>query len=116
MGGSFRKLAAAGIWFEDAIRIDGPCVYELAIAGPRGGGLVIVYVGETGDACQRLSAYGNHGSHLRRAINRALRAGMILLVRARAMPSKQAAVAIEKEMLARHEYPWNLNSVPRRVA
>jgi hypothetical protein len=60
----FRKIAESSTWYDDEFDWEGPACYELAIAGPRGGGLRPVYVGETKNEKKRIAAYASHGSHL----------------------------------------------------
>jgi hypothetical protein len=103
----FRRLATRTTWFSESLDNDGAATYELAIAGPRGGDLTIVYVGETGEERRRLSAYGRDGSHLAEIIRWHLREGWHLYFRAVSMHSKDAARALQDQLLARFEYEWN---------
>jgi hypothetical protein len=105
---NWRMIASRRDWFDDALDWDGPACYELALGGPRGGGLHIVYVGETLNEKRRVAAYARHGSHLSEIIDRHLRDGWHLHYRARAVSSKRAAVAMQDNLLARWEYDWNI--------
>ncbi len=109
---SWRKIAEGSRWFGEDLDHDGPACYELATAGPQGGDLRTVYVGETGNERQRMASYAAHGSHLSRIINQHLRQGWSLWYRAEAMPSKEAAAAMQNRMLARFEYDWNVQLNP----
>ncbi len=106
---SFRPLATLHDWSSDSLDHDGPAVYELAIAGPRGGGLRTVYLGETGNERRRLAAYGRDGSHLGEIIAWHMRQGWHLHYRAVALPSKEAARTLQNRLLARFDYDWNLS-------
>jgi hypothetical protein len=87
---------------------DGPACYELAIGGPRGGRLRIVYVGETSNEKHRVAAYAQHGSHLSQIIHQHLRDGWHLFYRARATRSKRAAVEVQNNLLDQWDYGWNI--------
>ena len=104
----WRKIADRNHWFDDALDWDGPACYELALAGPRGGNLRIVYVGETINECKRVIAYASHGSHLADIIRRHLNKGWHLFYRAQQRPSKQAAVLMQNNLLAEFDYDWNI--------
>jgi hypothetical protein len=101
-------IATPQEWFPEALDWDGPACYELAIAGPRGGDLRIVYVGETVNEEQRVAAYARSGSHLAPIIASHLRKGWLLYYRAQAMPSKAAAKQTQDSLLAQYDYDWNL--------
>ena len=103
----WRKLADQHYWYPETLSWDGPACYELAIAGPRGGGLRIMYIGETDNERRRLSVYARTGSHLSRVITAHLEAGFCLYYRAQAMPTKNAAFQMQNRMLRRFEYRWN---------
>jgi hypothetical protein len=103
----FRLLATRREWFDDLLDHDGPATYELAIAGPRGGDLTLVYAGETKDEERRMSEYGRDGSHLAALIDWHLREGWHLYYRACAMPTKATACALQDRLLARYRYEWN---------
>ncbi len=51
----WRKIADRRSWYDDTLDWDGPACYELAIGGPRGGNLKIVYLGETSNEKTALS-------------------------------------------------------------
>lgn len=105
---SWRLLARKGEWFDDDCNYDGPTCYELSVCGPRGGGREIVYCGHTKNERQRMSSYGRDGSHLSRIIQQHLRDGWSLEYRACACASKADAEAMERRMLRKFDYPWNL--------
>jgi hypothetical protein len=104
---AWRKIADRLGWYSESLDWDGPACYELAIAGPRGGDLRIVYVGETSNEKRRVVAYASHGSHLSRIINWHLREGWHLFYRAQAVRSKKVAVQMQDNLLARWKYDWN---------
>ncbi len=104
----WRLIARNGEWFPEALDWDGPACYELAIAGPRGGDLRTVYVGETVNEKKRVAAYARSGSHLADIISSHLRGGWCLYYRAQAMSSKAAAARMEDSLLDRYDYDWNL--------
>jgi hypothetical protein len=103
----WRRLATREEWDRAVLDHAGPAVYELAIAGSRGGRLTTKYVGETGDADRRMAEYGRHGSHLREVIGEVLSEGWVLHYRLVRLPSKEAAVQFEAVMLEKYNYPWN---------
>ena len=103
----WRKIADQYEWYPDLLDWDGPACYELAIAGPRGGNLQIVYVGETSNEKKRVAAYAQHGSHLSEIIHWRLSRGWHLHYRARAARSKEEAVWMQDNFLARWDYDWN---------
>jgi hypothetical protein len=105
---NWRKIADRTSWYDDALDWDGPACYQLGIAGPRGGGLRIVYVGETVSERRRVIAYASHGSHLAEIIDWHLRQGWNLFYRAQLKKSKQAAVKMQNRLLATFEYDWNI--------
>lgn len=104
----WRKIADRREWWGDALDWDGPACYELGIGGPRGGGVRIVYVGETSCERKRVIAYASHGSHLSKIIGSHLRDGWCLYYRAQATNSKRAAVRMQNNLLAIHDYDWNI--------
>jgi hypothetical protein len=104
----WRQIASGNSWSDADLDWDGPACYELALGGPRGGGLQQVYVGETSNERARISSYAYCGSHLRREINLALRRGWTLFYRARAMRSKAEAVLAQDALLAQYDYDWNI--------
>lgn len=104
----WRKIADRDCWYEDELDWDGPSCYELAIAGPRGGNRIIVYVGETKNERQRLKAYGRNGSHLSDIIAEHLEDGWHLYYRAQIAKSKEHAVELQNRLLVRWDYDWNL--------
>ena len=110
----WRKIAERDEWYDDALDWDGPACYELAIAGPRGGGLRAVYVGETSNERRRVAAYARGASHLAAIVSDHLRRGWTLFYRARALHSKAVAVEMQNSMLASFEYDWNIQLNPRR--
>lgn len=109
----WREIARGREWFDDSLDWDGPACYELAIAGPRGGDLHIVYVGETTNEKRRVAAYARSGSHLADLIATHLRDGWSLYYRAQAMSRKAAAKRMQDSLLLHHEYDWNTLMNPR---
>ncbi len=104
----WRKIADKKEWYSDSFDWEGPACYELAIAGPRGGNLKIVYVGETVNEKKRISTYARHGSHLSEIINWHLNRGWCLFYHARIAASKEAAVKMQNSLLKKCDYDWNL--------
>ena len=104
----WRKLAKGKEWFNDEFDHEGPCVYELALGGPRGGDMEEMYVGETKNEAKRMQAYASHGSHNRKVISSALREGWTLYYRAIACKSKAEAKRKQDSLLAKFDYPWNI--------
>ena len=104
----WRKIADSYEWYDDELDWDGPACYELAIAGPRGGDLKPVYVGETSNERRRVANYARSGSHLSEIVDEHLRRGWTLCYRAQAAPTKAAGEAMQDRLLDRFEYDWNL--------
>lgn len=104
----WRMIADHGTWYDDDFDWDGPACYELAIAGPSGGDLRQVYVGETKNEKKRIAAYACHGSHLSEIIDDHLRRGWALWYHATALDSKAAAAAMQNRLLKRFKYDWNI--------
>jgi hypothetical protein len=105
---NWRLLADRSSWYSDLFDHVGPACYELSIAGPRGGNRTITYCGHTVNEKARLSNYGRDGSHLATIIVRHLRQGWFLYYRARACTTKDKAEAMERRMLDKYDYPWNI--------
>ncbi len=103
----WRKIADRGGWYGESLDWDGPACYKLAIAGPRGGGLQIKYVGETGNERKRVVAYAQNGSHLSEIIYQALADGWCLYYRAHKAKSKTDAKRMQDNLLAHWAYDWN---------
>ena len=104
----WRKIADRNYWFDDVLDWDGPACYELAVGGPRGGNLRIVYVGETKSESRRVIAYALHGSHLAKIIEWHLKRGWHLFYRAQTKNSKREAVRMQNNLLAEFDYDWNI--------
>jgi hypothetical protein len=104
----WRKIADCRQWYDDRLDWDGPACYELAIGGPRGGKLQIVYVGETINERKRVAAYAAHGSHLAEIVAWHLKRGWHLFYRAQAKVSKQHAIRMQNSLLAKFDYDWNI--------
>lgn len=104
----WREIADRNHWYSDMLDWDGPACYELAIGGPRGGNLEIVYVGETVNEKRRVAGYASHGSHLARIIASHLRDGWHLFYRAQAKGSKEKAVRMQNYLLGKYDYDWNV--------
>lgn len=104
----WRKIADRKKWYGDELDWDGPACYELSMAGPRGGDLRPVYVGETANERKRVIAYASHGSHLSEIIKSHLRQRWTLWYRATAMRTKADAVAMQNRLLGRFDYDWNI--------
>ena len=106
----WRKLAEDDKWSDDSLDWEGPSCYELAVAGPEGGDLEQVYVGETENEARRMKEYASSGSHLEEEINKCLRDGWSLWYRAQAFDTKDEAVELEKRLLEKFDYPWNIKN------
>ncbi len=105
---SWRLLAERGDWFDEYFDYDGAACYQLSIAGPRGGDRRVVYCGHTGNEEQRMRRYGRDGSHWAQIIQSHLRRGWSLYYRAWCCHSKKAADAMERRLLAKYRFPWNV--------
>lgn len=105
---SWRKLAIKGEWFDDKFDYDGPACYQLALRGPRGGRHTIVYCGHTVNEERRMQTYGRAGSHLAQPIQQHLRDGWALYFRGWCCKSKESAEAMERRMLGKFDYDWNI--------
>ncbi len=105
---NWKLIARKGEWYSDQLDWDGPACYELAIGGPRGGTLRIVYVGETSNEKKRMSAYASVGSHLKQIIGWHLNQGWYLYYRARSAASRKEAIKMQNALLARYYYDWNI--------
>jgi hypothetical protein len=104
---AWKKLADRRQWYSAALPDPEPGCYELATGGPRGGNLVIQYIGETGNLRSRLRSYGQTGSHLGVLIDAELRRGSSLFFRVYRRSCKEEAVAMEYRQLRRWLYQWN---------
>jgi hypothetical protein len=102
----WRILADKDRWYDEDLDYSGAACYELGTAGPRGGNPRPHYVGETGNAKKRMPQYASHGSHLSKTINRHLNDGWCLYYQAWALPTKEAAMAMQNPLLARYKYDW----------
>jgi hypothetical protein len=103
----WRKIAQGNEWFDEEFDYDGPACYELGIGGPRGGGILPVYVGETGNEESRIAQYARGDGHVEKHIRAALRAGKVLYYRGVAMGTKKQAKQMQDRMLGRFQYDWN---------
>lgn len=103
----WRLIANGKHWYDDQLDWDGPACYELAIAGPRGGDLRIVYVGETSNEKNRVASYARSGSHLSKIINWHLREGWSLYYRGCGCDTKRKALDMQNRMLGNYKYDWN---------
>lgn len=103
----WRLLMSRDEWFSAVLDHDGPACYELGTGGPRGGDIQIHYVGETCNEKSRMACYGRNGSHLAEIIDDHLKRGWHIWYRAVALPSKEAAVAMQNNLLSRYRYDWN---------
>ena len=104
----WRKIADRKYWYSESLDWDGPACYELAIGGPRGGGKIIVYVGETINEKKRIIGYASHGSHLSEIIEKHLKNGWHLFYRAQIKTTKKQAGLLQNNLLANYEYDWNI--------
>jgi hypothetical protein len=105
----WKRLAMNTEWFDDDFdEYNGAACYELALAGPRGRDLDIMYVGETAHEKTRIKQYAQNGSHLSDVIAKELRKGWTLWYRAQAKSTKKKAKAMQDRQLADYSYPWNL--------
>lgn len=108
----FRLIADRYEWYDDQLDYDGPTCYELAIGGPRGGDIRIVYVGETSNEMRRMASYARSGSHLAEIIGWHLNEGWCLYYRGYLCSSKSEAVEMQNSLLSRHKYDWNVQLNP----
>jgi len=106
----WRQIAASRMWYSEGLDWDGPACYELAIAGPQGGDLRTVYVGETKNERNRIAAYASYGSHLSAIIDDHLRRGWSVWYRAQATDSKAAAITLQNNLLRRFDYDGTFSS------
>lgn len=67
-----------------------------------------MYCGHTVSEKQRMSCYGRDGSHLAEIIEKHLKDGWSLYYRGWCCKSKSAAEAMERRMLGRIQYDWNI--------
>ena len=105
---NWRLRAQRNDWFDENFDYDGPVCYELSITGPHGGGRKIMYCGHTENEKRRMSSYGRDGSHLADIIRQHLRDGWCLCYRGYALKSKKQAEAMERRMLGKFKYGWNI--------
>jgi hypothetical protein len=104
---AWRLIATHKEWLAENLDYDGPSCYELATGGARGGRIQTRYVGETKHEKTRMKQYAYDGSHLSEIIHANLKRGWNLYYHGWQLPSKQAAVAMQNRLLARHKYDWN---------
>lgn len=106
----WRLLAKGSEWYDESLSYDGPACYELSIAGPRGGDRRVVYCGHTLNEQKRMSSYGRDGSHLADTIRWHLSKGWSLYYHSQSCESKVAAEDMERRLLARYSYDWNIHN------
>lgn len=107
---NWRKITDNDFAFLDNIRChSGPAVYELAVAGPRGGNKKVVYIGETKLEQHRISEYAKRGSHLVNLIDAETALGHTIWYRAIARASKEDAKDMQDRRLRDYTYPWNIH-------
>lgn len=88
-------------------------IYELCVSKRKRSKKKVVYIGAAhrdgpGSIDKRISEYWRGGSHKDPLINRALKLGYALLVRAKNIPgSKKHVYECEDRYLAEYEYAWN---------
>lgn len=104
----WRKLAVKGAWFDEQCDYDGPTCYELAIRAPRGGKHRTVHCGQSANENRRMQRYGRDGSHLATIIQSHLNDGWHLNYRGWCCESPEAAQAMERRMLEKFDYDWNI--------
>jgi len=92
---------------ENTPQWEGPACYELGVKTMRGRKHEIMYVGETGNLRARISTYARDSSHLGNLIDNELRLGKSLYYRFQRKVSKENAVIMQNNLLARYDYPWN---------
>lgn len=102
-----RLVATSDTYYSEIFDHHGPACYELIVAGPRGGNVRHMYVGETDNERRRIACYGRSGSHLAELINQELALGNALYYRAHAFPTKELAKRRQNRLLAKWNYPWN---------
>lgn len=104
---NWTKIAKYDEYFLDGLTYDGPCCYELGIRQFLIEEILSVYVGETSNERKRISAYAVDGSHLRKLINRHLKAGHALYFRSQAKRTKSEAKRMQDSLLSNYKYEWN---------
>ncbi len=109
---NWRLIADKKYWYDDELDWDGPVCYELAIAGPRGGDLRIVYVGESSNEKYRIASYARSGSHLSEIIDWHLKEGWYLYYRGYTCNLKREAMEMQNKILADYKYDWNIQLNP----
>lgn len=109
---NWRKIADKDHWYGESLDWDGPACHELGIRGPRGGNHRTVYVGETMNEKRRILTYAKNGSHLAEIIDNHLDQGWHLWYHAILTQTKEKAVLLQNNLLAKYSYEWNkkLNS------
>ncbi len=108
----WRLLADKKYWHDEELDYDGPSCYELGIKAKYGRIIQPKYVGETGNEMERMNEYARRGSHLRDIIDYHLRRGYRLYYRAQAKSSKEEAIRMQNNLLARFDYDWNIQLNP----
>lgn len=103
----WRKLADRKHYYADRLDWGGPCCYELALGGPRGGIEYIVYSGEAKNERARMVAHARCKSHLGKTIRRHLQMGWTLYYRAISRRTKRKAKRTQDNLLSRFRYSWN---------
>jgi len=102
------KVAIEDEYFPDnRPQWDGAACYELGIKTARGRNIAIMYVGETANLKDRISKYAQNGSHLADLIHDELCLGKSLHYRFQRKDSKDDAIIMQNNLLARYDYPWN---------
>lgn len=102
-----QKIADKHYYCTNILTHQGPCCYELIVAGVRGGNAQIVYVGETGNEKRRISDHARRNSHLRKLIDDALSKGWNLYYRSQSFASKNQAINLQNRLLSKNYYLWN---------
>jgi hypothetical protein len=89
---------------------DGPACYELGLVEDGGSLFDVepVYIGETCNLNQRISAYAVHGSHLCEIIEYHLKHGYVLFVRVQLFDEKSDAKMYQDKKLDKWDYDWNI--------
>jgi hypothetical protein len=105
---TWRLLAEGREWCDADFDYDGAACYQLSIAGPRGGNRHIVYCGHTGNEKERMTQYGRDGSHLAEIIRQHLNKNWSLSYRGWCCDSKEDAAAMERRLLNKFKFPWNI--------
>ena len=106
----WRLLAKKGERY-DVWDYEGPACYELSIAGPKGGGRKIPYIGHTSNTKERLTSHARGDTDLAEIIDSHLNDGWLLDFRVWVFDTKEEAQETERRLFERNndpdKYGWN---------